>query len=112
MAEWPRPDTHVIPTQAGNDQLVFNRFELVVTQGVDQGLKHEFGQERVQVGTARTNDLVLTDRTVSRYHLKIETSGGTFTITDLGSTNGTHLGACHIRSAFLDAETRIDLGTT
>jgi DNA-binding NtrC family response regulator len=112
MTDWPRRDTHVIPGTNGSDQLVFNRFELVVTKGPDQGLTHEFGQERVQIGTARTNDLVLTDRTVSRYHLKIETAGGTYTITDVGSTNGTYLGGYRVLSAYLDAETHVGVGNT
>ncbi len=110
--EWPRPDTHIIEGQASTQQLVFDRFELAVTSGEDKGKKAAFGQETVQVGSARANDMVLSDRTVSRFHLKIETSKETFTIVDLGSTNGTYLGGHRIEKAYLDEECVIEAGTS
>jgi DNA-binding NtrC family response regulator len=112
MAEWPRQRTHVIEGLGDAQQLVFSKFELKVTGGPDKGAKHVFGQEVVQVGTARGNEVVLTDRTVSRFHLKVETSGGVYTLTDLGSTNGTYLAGHRIQSAYLDDETFIDLGNS
>ena len=110
--EWPRPSTHVIEGMAGTQQLVFDRFELAVSSGPDKGTKHSFGQEVVQIGTARANDMVLSDRTVSRFHLKIETSGDTFTIVDVGSTNGTYLGGHRVEIAYLDEESLIEVGNS
>jgi DNA-binding NtrC family response regulator len=92
--------------------LVFDRFELSVASGPDRGKSGSFGQEVVQVGTARANDLVLTDPTVSRFHLKIET-GDRFAVIDLGSTNGTYLGGAYrIEKAYLDEECVLEVGKT
>lgn len=112
MSEWPRQVTHVVEGTPGQQQLVFNKFELSVISGSDQGFKETFGQEVVQIGSARANDVVLTDRTVSRFHFKIESGGGLFTLTDLGSTNGTYLGGHRIQSAYLEDEAFIDLGNS
>lgn len=112
MSDWPRQVTHVVEGTPGQQQLVFNRFELSVVSGTDKGLKETFGQEVVQIGSARANDIVLTDRTVSRFHFKIESGDGLFTLTDLGSTNGTYLGGHRIQSAFLEDEALIDLGNS
>ncbi len=94
------------------DRLVFDRFELTVVNGPDKGACHCFGQEVVQIGTARSNDLVLNDRTVSRFHLKIETEKGTFTLVDLGSTNGTWIAGIRVEKIFLSDEAILDLGVT
>ncbi|MBI5508802.1 MAG: sigma 54-dependent Fis family transcriptional regulator [Deltaproteobacteria bacterium] len=104
--------THLITVVEGGLRLVFNRFQLSVTAGPDAGREKAFGQELVQVGTARANDFVLTDRTVSRFHLKIDTVGDIITAEDLGSTNGTSIGGVRIRSAYLDGDVLLTLGTT
>ena len=43
-------------------------------------------------------DYVLQKDTVSRFHLRIDKDGGTYTVTDLNSTNGTR-----VRGKLLDA---------
>ena len=111
MAEqWPTPSTQLI--ELGAQQLAFDRFEISVVSGPEKGKQQSFGQEVVQVGTGRANDFVLEDRTVSRFHLKIETGAETFTITDLDSTNGTYLSGHKIGVAYLDEETLIEVGGT
>ena len=47
--------------------------------------------ERFTVGTMAGNDLVLDDPSTSRLHLVCETAGPMWTVTDVGSTNGTWL---------------------
>jgi DNA-binding NtrC family response regulator len=96
----------------GPQSVSFDQFELSVARGVDVGLCRTFGQELVQVGTARSNDFVLRDPTVSRFHLKIETAGHNFTLVDADSTNGTYLGGFRFRTAFLEKEATITLGNT
>jgi ABC-type multidrug transport system ATPase subunit/pSer/pThr/pTyr-binding forkhead associated (FHA) protein len=49
------------------------------------------GGERLSIGRDRSNDLVLDDPNVSRFHAEICKAGELFEIRDLGSTNGTRL---------------------
>jgi transcriptional regulator of acetoin/glycerol metabolism len=63
--------------------------------------------ETLSVGSAEGNDLVLEDDRVSRYHLEIRCEGDKVLVRDLGSTNGTFIGAIEVRSA----EVRVPAGT-
>ena len=74
--------TSIFADASSPEQIAYDRFELTVTRGPDKGLHGSFGQSTVHVGTARTNDFVLTDPTVSRFHLRIETDAGRFSISD------------------------------
>lgn len=67
---------------------------------------------KVAVGTAPDNDLVLSDVTVSRYHLELRHLGERILVQDLGSTNGTRSGAVMIERAQLEAGTVLSLGKT
>ena len=61
-----------------------------VTAGPDAGKSHV--GETIRIGTAEGNDLVLTDPTVSRFHLELRRGDGRIQVVDLGSTNGTRVG--------------------
>ena len=58
-----------------------------VSDGPDRGAKWE--GERGTIGTAKGNDLVLTDQTVSGYHVRLTAVKGGIRVVDFGSTNGT-----------------------
>ncbi|WP_051795901.1 FHA domain-containing protein [Kibdelosporangium aridum] len=47
--------------------------------------------DTVLIGRHRDCDIVLTDMTVSRWHAEIRRAGDAFTVTDLGSLNGTYV---------------------
>jgi DNA-binding NtrC family response regulator len=70
--------------------------------------------DSITVGTARDNDLTLTDPRVSRYHLRVRASGRDVVLTDLGSTNGTRIGAAILKdgSVTLDLDAVVSLGDT
>jgi DNA-binding NtrC family response regulator len=51
------------------------------------------------VGSAEGNHLVLSDRSISRYHLELARSGDRVRISDLGSTNGTEIGGALFQNA-------------
>ncbi len=53
--------------------------------------EHPFAQSVLNIGRAADNDIVLEDPQVSGHHLRIELSGSSATVTDLGSTNGVKL---------------------
>jgi DNA-binding NtrC family response regulator len=48
--------------------------------------------DRISIGSAPGNDLVLSDPMVSRYHCELSREGSRIAIIDLGSTNGTAVG--------------------
>ncbi|MCC7380971.1 MAG: sigma 54-dependent Fis family transcriptional regulator [Deltaproteobacteria bacterium] len=83
-----------------------------VLEGPDRGAKFDRPQERISVGTARTNDLVLTDPTVSRFHLELLQRGDRVDFVDHQSTNGTWIGTAAAHRGFLLPGTVVKLGGT
>jgi hypothetical protein len=68
--------------------------------------------KRVRIGRQSDNDLVIPDPGVSRHHAEITNEGGSCTIRDLGSTNGTVVNGTVIREHRLDDGDRVTLGRT
>jgi Nif-specific regulatory protein len=64
---------------------------LEVTQGLAAGSTFELTAEVVRIGRAPGNDVVLEDMHVSGEHLRLVLQPGHVVLTDLRSTNGTHL---------------------
>ena len=94
-------------------ELRFQRFALRVIDGLDKGKEHICNSAaEVSVGTAASNELVLTDPTVSRYHFVLHVGPQGVELRDLGSTNGTTLGNFRVGSAFLKAGAVITVGMT
>lgn len=66
--------------------------------------------EACRIGTHSSNDLVITDPAVSRFHCRIVREGGVFHLKDAGSLNGTLLDGVRVRDADLHAGARIQVG--
>src|SRR5262245_38770530 len=64
------------------------------------------------VGTSPSNDLILTDPSVSRRHLSLERHTSGVMVTDGGSTNGTFLRGVAIGKAIVPAGTSLEIGST
>ncbi len=64
-----------------------------VVEGPDRGLHAEAKSDSLTIGTAPGNDVVVTDPTVSRYHLELRRDASGIVVEDLQSTNGTGLPA-------------------
>lgn len=64
------------------------------------------------IGRLPDCDIVLRDKGASRRHAQIKTANGEWTITDLGSTNGTKLNGATVQSRQLDDGDRITIGST
>src|SRR3954466_10223499 len=62
---------------------------LEVASGPDKGKKVKTLESLIRVGSDPTNDLVLSDSTVSRRHVEVERVGQRLLLRDLGSRNGT-----------------------
>jgi DNA-binding NtrC family response regulator len=96
----PRTGEHIVST-----------LRVEVVEGPDKG-KQIIGGEVVSVGTARDNALPVGDFTVSRYHLEVSVRPGGILVTDLGSTNGTYIGAVRVERAIVPPGTLLKLGGT
>ncbi|HUS32296.1 MAG TPA: sigma 54-interacting transcriptional regulator [Kofleriaceae bacterium] len=90
---------------------VVTQLRVEVVDGPDRGVNAS-GGDTLSVGTARDNALVISDFTVSRYHLEVSAKPGGILVTDLGSTNGTYVGAVRIERAFVPPGTNVTLGGT
>ena len=71
------------------------RGSLRVTQGIDAGQQFAVGQF-ARIGRGSDNDIVLRDTRVSRNHAAINFTGSGYSITDLGSGNGTTVNGTRI----------------
>jgi len=89
---------------------VVTTLRVEVVDGPDKG-KHATSTDTLAVGTAKDNDLVLSDFTVSRFHLDASVRGGVL-VTDLGSTNGTYVGNVRVERAVVPPGTLVKLGGT
>ena len=62
-----------------------------------------FDGDQCRIGSHASNDLVLDDPTISRFHCRIAREGNAWRITDTGSMNGTRLDGVKVLAAELDA---------
>jgi hypothetical protein len=69
---------------------------LVVTEGALAGTTISLGEAPVTLGRADDSTLVLTDDYASGRHARLVPSEGAWLVEDLGSTNGTYLGATKV----------------
>ncbi|MBI4815877.1 MAG: sigma 54-dependent Fis family transcriptional regulator [Deltaproteobacteria bacterium] len=85
---------------------------LEVTEGPDRGLSYVARTETTSIGTNKDNDVVLTDETVSGYHLELKHLGEKVSIHDLGSTNGTAIGRVFVERGTCLPGASLRLGKT
>ena len=69
-------------------------------------------KNKITIGRSNKNDLVLNDKTVSRYHTKISKLKKGYFLTDLGSFNGTKVNGKSIQGFFLQHDDKIKIGST
>ena len=83
-----------------------------VIDGPDRGTVVLDTNGEIAIGTADGNTLVLSDPTVSRYHVLISSSPNGAHLRDVGSTNGVFLGEHRVESAWIDTGAVLKLGLT
>jgi DNA-binding NtrC family response regulator len=83
-----------------------------VLEGPNAGQSASAAEDRLTIGTATGNDLLLTDSTVSRYHLELVRGAQGTQVVDHASTNGTFVGGVRIERATIPAGTSLRLGRT
>ncbi len=86
---------------------------LLVIKGADEGKQFELTGPRLGVGREAGNAIRLHDTEVSRRHAEFrQNEGGNFTLTDIGSANGTFVNNQRITEAALQAGDHIQIGQT
>jgi len=97
-------------TDDTSGKLLERRYRLRIVSGPDQGKEHALEEGTTMIGTHADNDLVLTDATVSRYHLEIRVRRDGIEVRDLETTNGTKHGGARIGQVVLAGPARLRLG--
>jgi transcriptional regulator with GAF, ATPase, and Fis domain len=80
-----------------------------VLSGSSKGTTRPVGQ-RMTIGKAPGNDLVLSDDTVSRQHCELVRTGQGIHVKDLGSTNGTRIDGTRVQDAVLNPGSVLRVG--
>jgi transcriptional regulator with PAS, ATPase and Fis domain len=93
-------------------RLVVEQLQLRVVSGPDTGRIHAASGDRILVGKHQSNDLVLSDETVSRFHFEVVAEHGKFRLRDVGSRNGTLLDGISVLDAHLKPGMVITIGRT
>jgi DNA-binding NtrC family response regulator len=83
-----------------------------VLAGPDAGLTLEVTQTRFGIGSHASNEVALSDTTVSRHHLEVEATPTGYRVSDLGSSNGTFSGDLRLGEVLAAAPLTLQLGQT
>ena len=98
--------------RSGTTALSVQRFRLRVEAGPDLDRVVVSRGTTVTIGTDDTAGLVLTDGAVSRFHCELRVDGGTVTVHDLGSRNGTTVDGVAVLAAVLHPGAVLGVGRT
>ncbi len=86
------------------------RFRITATAGVANGQVWAQATERCSIGSHPSNDLVIDDPTVSRFHCELAIAGDRVRVKDLGSRNGTSAGSILVVEGSFGGGTTLVLG--
>ncbi|MCX7820033.1 MAG: FHA domain-containing protein [Kiritimatiellae bacterium] len=76
-----------------------------------KGKNFELDREKITIGRNATNMIVLDHPTVSGKHCQISRIGNRYTLTDLGSTNGTRVNSQEIKEIDLHPKDLVQVGS-
>ena len=85
---------------------------VAVVEGPDVGKNYTSAADTISIGSEPGNDFVLTDKTVSRYHLELQRDEDRVRVLDHGSTNGTWSGTTRLEQATIGHSTILRVGRT
>jgi len=66
----------------------------------------------IAIGRHMENDIVLTEKEASRYHVRLELRGDVYIVKDMGTSNGTYLNGNRVDRAYLRFGDYISIGTS
>jgi len=105
-----RPRVVMTRPKAGRRGRAIRRFRVEVSAGPSAGTSWAKPAERCAIGSHPSNDLAIDDPTVSRFHCELSIAGETVHVRDLGSRNGTFVGALAIADAKVPGGTVLAIG--
>jgi DNA-binding NtrC family response regulator len=97
------------PTEATGRRAI-RRFRVVVVSGPASDTVWNGAAERCAIGSHPSNDLVIDDPTVSRFHCELAIAGSVVRVRDLGSRNGTSASGYGLADATIPGGTVLALG--
>jgi transcriptional regulator with PAS, ATPase and Fis domain len=100
----------ILYTDGSTGELKVRHYLLRVVAGPNLGLEKNLESGTVLIGTHPNNDVVLSDATVSRYHLEIQVRADGIRVSDLDSTNGTYLTETRVGSVVVRNRARFRVG--
>lgn len=104
--------TLIMTKRDDENRMLVQKCKLLVVSGPLKGREFVVNSDNFTLGSGRNSDLMLDDSTISRRHCEIQLVPDGYSICDLKSTNGTSVQGVRINSAFLDAGTEFQLGST
>ncbi|MBU0505413.1 MAG: sigma 54-interacting transcriptional regulator [bacterium] len=106
--------TAIIAPDETRDLISLRRYQLIVISKDGNRRKHELGKKKVlRLGKKTDNDIVINDKTVSRYHFEIAlTDDNNYLLKDTNSTNGTAINGMKVKEAYLSQGDLIEIGET
>jgi transcriptional regulator with PAS, ATPase and Fis domain len=102
--------TAALYTDVSTGELTERSYRVRVVVGPDAGAEAVIETGTLMVGTHPNNDLVLTDDTVSRYHLELQHRAAGLQVQDLSTTNGTFHGDTRLGEIIVQGASRLRLG--
>lgn len=85
---------------------------LTAVEGADKETSISFGEHTIYIGRREKNELILTDRSVSRLHACITYRRHRHVLCDVGSLNGTLVNGVPVRELVLQDGDEIQMGNT
>jgi transcriptional regulator of acetoin/glycerol metabolism len=107
-----RTDATLVYTAADSGALKIRRWRVRVLNGTEAGLNMMLERGSLLIGSAESNDLVLSDPCVSRAHLELRLLEKGVYCRDLGSSNGTFHKGTRIKESTIQGATVLKVGTT
>ncbi|MDQ3880489.1 MAG: DUF3662 and FHA domain-containing protein [Chloroflexota bacterium] len=75
-------------------------------------MRFELGGALISIGRGAENDLIVDDPQVSRHHCQLKLQQGAYSLTDMGSTNGSYVNGQRVSEVALGPGDIIELGGT
>ena len=108
-------DISVVPAfiREESTQRIAQALRMVCVAGADLGRTFRVGATTMLIGRGGSVDISLHAKDVSRHHARLHTSGSTFTLEDLGSSNGTFVNGEQVTGTVpVRLGDRIQIGST
>jgi len=88
------------------------RTYLLVHRDAGPPMRFDLGGPLISIGRGGENDLILDDAQVSRHHAQLTLHQGAYSLTDMGSTNGSYVNGQRISEIALGPGDIIEVGGT